>query len=415
MTITYTLTGVLAFTYATLTSKNVRLVYILPRTSTHCLNLAQQDITARIRIPSSVLVILFTLLALTPLIPISPTPFVFLILGLSILLSSCASYLQNGAAVLASLFGPGAMQSLMSGQGAVGILVSLVQLVTNALAVVRQRDGGDGDDANSFRLSAGLFFGFSTLVMVGTLVAHAGLMRMKLYKRVMASHLESRASDTVDGEASPLLASSSTDAIAMQEQPKQDTLWHIAKMNWQYNLAVAFVFTVTLVCPPLHFSVFVRKLTSCHHPVRLPADHIIHPLCTPRFFLPHRPPSPLQLRPLPGLQHLGLDWPISLFSSPSFSLEFSHPTFTISRARGLHPLLPNVQHIPSLSIKHTPHQLRPRILLPAHPLWAFERIRHVAVYDGCTFSRTQHEAPERECGGRSNDCAVLPDCGAEYR
>jgi solute carrier family 29 (equilibrative nucleoside transporter), member 1/2/3 len=196
---------------------------------------------------------LFTLLALTPLIPLPSTPFVFLILSLSILLSISASYLQNGAAVLASLFGPSAMQSLMSGQGAVGILVSLVQFGTNTVAVIRERDGHGGDEARGFRLSAGLFFGFSTLVMVGTLVSHAGLMRMRLYKSFMASHLASRVNAGEADENSPLLASGLAEADETREETKQDGLWDVAKMNWQYNFAVAFVFTVTLVGLSLNF------------------------------------------------------------------------------------------------------------------------------------------------------------------
>ncbi len=140
----------------------------------------------------------------------------------------------------------------MSGQAGVAVVVSGVQ-VLSALASVR----GDSDiEASSVptgghgeaeERSAFVFFGLSTLFLLASAGAQVWLTNMPVYKTVAGS-LEARAktdADEIDGEETQGLVSHGRhDAPELEEKRK---IFRIAKANVVYEVAVAYVFVVTLV------------------------------------------------------------------------------------------------------------------------------------------------------------------------
>lgn len=138
----------------------------------------------------------------------------------------------------------------MSGQGAVGVVVSAVQVLSATASIwgtTPQTFSASPDDGKAEQRSAFIFFVLSTIFFVGTTGALAALTAMPAYKVVIAP-LESRQkqlqTDTSDsGERQGLV---STSPVTIVPDGKGQIL-RIAKANLSYELAVAYVFIVTLV------------------------------------------------------------------------------------------------------------------------------------------------------------------------
>ncbi|KAA1466077.1 hypothetical protein DENSPDRAFT_830825 [Dentipellis sp. KUC8613] len=165
------------------------------------------------------------------------------------------SFLQTSVVAIASLFGPTVMQAVMSGQAAVAIVVSLVQVISAGTSL--HTSGGEMimvSDGSAEEKSAWAFFGLSTLFLVACTGANVMLTRTPEYHAVVAPIDESwtrRLSGEL-GEQRPLV---SPDAPAGFADTKKRIL-RIARSNVLFEVAVAYVFVVTLsVYPPLTISV----------------------------------------------------------------------------------------------------------------------------------------------------------------
>jgi equilibrative nucleoside transporter 1/2/3 len=93
---------------------------------------------------------------------------------------------------LASFFGSLAIQHVMSGQAAVAVVISLLQLLSVILAVgansnSEREQKSQAIGFGSANTSAVIFFSTSTAIIVVALVAHWYLQRMPIYRDVMAS------------------------------------------------------------------------------------------------------------------------------------------------------------------------------------------------------------------------------------
>ena len=159
------------------------------------------------------------------------------------------SHLQSAVVAVASLFGPAAMQSMMAGQGAIGVMVSLIQ-VLSAIAGVKRgefRIQMVEEDDSPVR-AAFLFFGISTLFMVFAIMMHAWLVRIPAYKAIVLPY-----------EVSKGLTGSRQLSGALKEKGR---ILEIAKLNKEYNFAVAYVFIVTLAV----FPAITSSIRSVHVP-----------------------------------------------------------------------------------------------------------------------------------------------------
>lgn len=125
------------------------------------------------------------------------------------------------------------MQAMMAGQAFVGVVVSAVQLLSTMASVHAASIYVDYDAKSAESRAAALFFGLSTLFLVGTLGAQAWLVRLPEYKDVVVEQTKSTDNITLPGIVS-----------ASEEKGR---ILRVAKMNFEYEFAVAYVFIVTLV------------------------------------------------------------------------------------------------------------------------------------------------------------------------
>lgn len=172
--------------------------------------------------------------------------FAFVILN-GIAQASAGSYLQTSIIAVASLFGPTAMQAVMSGQAAVGVAVSAVQVISAATSVHGVPSPQQAVGWKPEERSALAFFALSTVFLVFSAGAHAYLIRLPSYKAVVGqfSHIRQAArSDAHDLEEDSSLISSSPRINAAE---KREQILRVSKSNIIYNLGVAYVFVVTLV------------------------------------------------------------------------------------------------------------------------------------------------------------------------
>ena len=155
------------------------------------------------------------------------------------------AYLQTCVIAVASLFGPPAIQAMVSGQAAAAVVISGVQVVSAAAFVWGKPREQVVSDGSAEERSAFIFFSLSTLFLTATAVLHRWMVRMPVYQDVAAA-LEKRPetlSSSVNHEETQGL-------MAPHEgNTKNDTsdAFRIAKQNAIYGVTVAYVFVITLV------------------------------------------------------------------------------------------------------------------------------------------------------------------------
>ena len=161
------------------------------------LSLAQATATSnpsssasRIQHAIIIITIMLLLLTISPILPIQDgILFFFFIIINSGIQATAGGYLQSAVVGVAALFGEQALQRYFTGQGAVGIVVSIVQYVSTAISLRRERQmrriGITFKQDGSLTLFAFIFFGLATLYMVISLIAHFTLVRSPLYCSVV--------------------------------------------------------------------------------------------------------------------------------------------------------------------------------------------------------------------------------------
>ncbi|EPQ59608.1 delayed-early response protein/equilibrative nucleoside transporter [Gloeophyllum trabeum ATCC 11539] len=188
--------------------------------------------------------------------------------------AAAGSYLQTSVIAVASQFGPAAMQALFSGQAAVGVAVSLVQ-VLSAAASVRGSDSDPPSDGKAEAKSAFVFFGLSFLFLLASAGAYIWMTRLPSYKAVVISsdsprkgviHSADRVNPT---ETHGLVSSGPT-----RHSDVKANILRIAKANLVYETSVAYVFIVTLAeFPPL--TVSIQPTNPATHPLMFSALHFL--------------------------------------------------------------------------------------------------------------------------------------------
>lgn len=198
---------------------------------------------------------------------------------------------------IAALFGPAAMQAVMSGQAFVGVVVSGVQLLSAAASIhsaeAARAMNVSYDKGAAEARAARLFFGLSSVFLCVTLAAYAWLIRIPEYNAVVRPFEDVKSNRLGNEERNPLRGEDS-DAVLAPPEKDFEQIVRVAKMNSVYEFTVAYVFVVTLV-RDYYFPISVDLI----HPLagRLPAHNHFHPT---NFAFD---PSPsLHLRSLPRVQ-----------------------------------------------------------------------------------------------------------------
>ncbi|KAG8913236.1 hypothetical protein FRC01_004654, partial [Tulasnella sp. 417] len=269
----FNLAGFAALSYATATAK-------------------QANTSKRIRPSLTVLIASLLTLTVSPFTSWSPGTFFAFVLLNATIQASFGAYFQAALVRLASLFGPYAIQAFFAGQAAVGVAVSAVQFIAAALAGER-RSSNDGkspsnvptslDDEKDRMLreastSAFWFFSLSTAFLVFTYGTYLWLTKLPIYHEVVHPHLapstaveeneeaeieEAEEEERSDDEGAHRMSTSMTESghllavhVESQVRDADVSILGVAKLNMFYNLAVGYVFIVTLaIFPPITASI----------------------------------------------------------------------------------------------------------------------------------------------------------------
>jgi equilibrative nucleoside transporter 1/2/3 len=174
--------------------------------------------------------------------------------------ATAGAYLQTSVIAVGSLFGPAAVQSMMAGQAAVAVVVSGVQVISSA-ASVAGKSHTFISDGSAEEQSAFIFFALSTAFLVVSAGVHTWLIRMPVYKLVAAS-LERKSkknqADAVQDEEHRELIPSGSTAL----QSNKANVIRVAKINIVYEVAVAYIFLVTLVLELLTKHIYISLTPS---------------------------------------------------------------------------------------------------------------------------------------------------------
>ena len=177
--------------------------------------------------------------------------FVSFVLANSILQATANAYFQPAAIALASLFGPIAVQTVMSGQGAIGVIVSSIQVLSATASVwgtSPDTPSALAEDGAAEARSAFAFLGLSSIFLVGVTAAFAWLTVQPAYKAAIDpfEHRQRRVRSTSASmsEREGLISGGQTVASETKGQ-----IMRVARANITYEIAVAYTLIVTLVRP----------------------------------------------------------------------------------------------------------------------------------------------------------------------
>ncbi|CCM03372.1 uncharacterized protein FIBRA_05502 [Fibroporia radiculosa] len=243
----------------------------------HATATAQQSSNSRRVLWSlAALAILCATLTLSTWMHPSPGLFFAFVLLNGMLQAAAGSYLQTAVVAVASLFGHKAMQAVMSGQAAVGVVVSGVQ-VLSAAASMRNASPSPAPslEASASRtpeeVSASLFLGLSTIFLIITQGVHMWMMSLPAYKTLSSSRAISRISEPHSLDETQILTSETSVHKSLSGKTQ---IVRMAKLNLPYNFAVAYVFAITLsVFPPI--TVSIQSTNPAMHPLLFSAIHFL--------------------------------------------------------------------------------------------------------------------------------------------
>ncbi|TYJ52556.1 hypothetical protein B9479_006846 [Cryptococcus floricola] len=229
------------------------------------LGLAQRHVSTASpakRLHSSLVLLLVSALVLTyPLLPsllphFSPALLLTSLIIISLVLSLATAYLQSSVFALSSLWGSEQTLGVMSGQGGIAVLVSGIQFVLAFVGAIGKKENGVPGGEEASKLAGVGLWAACTLGALACFVASNYLQKQPKYTSVISGKA-SRASG--EDEHTKIKGSS----------------MKILSQNWEVNVAVAWVFIVTLsVFPPI-----TTRILSTHVPTpRLLQPDVFIPL-----------------------------------------------------------------------------------------------------------------------------------------
>jgi solute carrier family 29 (equilibrative nucleoside transporter), member 1/2/3 len=203
----------------------------------------------RIVFATSCLAVLSLLLTLSTFIHLAPGVFFAFVISNGIAQAGSGSYLQTSVIAVASVFGPAAVQAVMSGQAAVAVVVSGVQVlsaITSLWGIPEKEIATYRSDGKAEERSAFLFFGLSTLFLLFTIGVHQWLVTTQAYKTVVRPTRMQGVVQLDEGsfDETQRLVSMGGRSSILDDKAQ---ILRVAKANVKYEFAVAYVFIVTLV------------------------------------------------------------------------------------------------------------------------------------------------------------------------
>jgi equilibrative nucleoside transporter 1/2/3 len=193
--------------------------------------------------------------------------FTFFVLFNGAAQAAAGAYLQTSVVAVASLFGPPAVQAMMSGQAAVAVAVSGVQ-VLSAAASVHGRPSTYVSDGSAEERSAFIFFLLSTIFLIFSAMVYSWLVRTPVYARVAAPlEQQSRKISNEVVNSSEQIGLVSSRPTGLSDENANAAI-RVAKANVTYEVAVAYVFVVTLVSLtlPMFIMIFLNVVLQAVYP-----------------------------------------------------------------------------------------------------------------------------------------------------
>ena len=223
----------------------------------------QSPSSFRIRYATLALVALTLLLVISIFVPTLPAPFFFFVILNAILQAAATAYFTATIFALAAIFGPLIVQSVALGQGIVGIVLGIVQLVSVAVSIDKVIDPAPASSQSlrtGVEKSAAGFFLFVGIFLVLCLFAHAWLVRLTPYQLIVIPFEAGKLTKIVEREGGegregrePLMGRALDSFNEPESVASRVDILSVTKMNWTYNAAVAYTFAVTFVSfrPPV--------------------------------------------------------------------------------------------------------------------------------------------------------------------
>ncbi|KAF8450333.1 nucleoside transporter-domain-containing protein [Boletus edulis BED1] len=259
MSTAYTLANLVFQSYSTITSK-------------------QSSPSRRIFVTIIVMILLVTSLCFSTFIRGTPLGFFSFALFSAATLAAASGYQCTAVYAGAALLGAPYLQTVISGQAAVAVAVSVVQVVSTLISLwgsspepgsMKVTMANAGDD-QAEEIAARIFFGVSTIFLCIILAAYAWLTRRPFYKSVISTlepHYETGDIDERTGLVEDDRRNSPT-------TKSSSNVYRVFKQNVTFMFSIAYVFAVTLAVYPA-ITVRVRSVNLGIHPMLFTAIHFL--------------------------------------------------------------------------------------------------------------------------------------------
>ena len=210
--------------------------------------MSQSSPSRRILASITAMILLVISLCLSTFIRGTPSTFFAFALFNAASLAVATGYLSIPVYAGAALFGTSFLQAVLSGQGATGVVVSAVQVVSSMIAlwgssskyVSIETIRAEGREDQVEEIAARIFFGVSAICLGIVLIAYAWLARQSFY-RTITSGQHRRIGDP--DERTALVADHRRN---FWTEPNLQ-VYQVFRQNLIFMFSLAYVFAVTLV------------------------------------------------------------------------------------------------------------------------------------------------------------------------
>ena len=270
-------------------------------------------------------------------IPTHATIFFVFVLANAVTQSIVCSYFSSSVVATSSYFGPFAMQALMTGQAAVAVIISLIQVTVTALSLdgnpVKRREEKERAAEDN---AASLFFSLTTAGLLVAFLAHAHLVRMPVYRNVAAPFEMGKVIETEEEEG--LMTSTVGSLREIEPVLPVDPRKVGNTFPWRYELTprhigrkdqpdVQPLCNVRVRCYAGKFVHYISVSVLTQTRGIIPSDHCSRAICQPTHVFASVQPTTLQRCPFSDIQCWRLDRPcyMLLFSVPSVVTKAHRP------------------------------------------------------------------------------------------
>ncbi|KAF8558807.1 hypothetical protein OG21DRAFT_981118 [Imleria badia] len=259
MSSVYTLANLVFQLYSTITSK-------------------QSSPSRRIYTCIIAMLLLATSLCLSTFIRGTPSTFFSFALFNAATGAVASGYLCTAVYAGASLLGASFLQTVLSGQAAIAVAVSAVQVASSIIGLwgsspepvsMKEVMRADNRDSQAEEIAARIFFGVSAIFLGVTFVAYTWMTRLPFYKSAI-SVLEPYCEVGDTEERTGLVADDRRNSPTVPNSH----VYQVFKRNLVFMFSVAYVFAVTLAVYPA-ITVRVRSVDSGIHPLLFTAVHFL--------------------------------------------------------------------------------------------------------------------------------------------